>query len=194
MLQFITWMKLNILNGVDDKQVKVILISGKARSGKDTCADYIKRQIDDSQPNSKVVIVRYADELKYIARRYFGWNGKKDKEGRNLLQTVGDMIRDYDKDYFVNRLIKQARVLNPDYLIIPDTRYKNEIDNWLFQGFSVFSVRIVRASNNGLTVAQKSHQSECELDNYCFNYRITNNWTKEDFKKEVEHMVEEWIL
>ena len=58
---------------------KVILISGKARSGKDTLAkvlgDYLKEQGKD------VLITHYADSLKYICETVFKWDGKKDEKG-----------------------------------------------------------------------------------------------------------------
>ena len=62
---------------------KVILISGKARSGKDTLArvlkDYLKEQGKD------VLVTHYADSLKYICETVFKWDGKKDEKGRQLL-------------------------------------------------------------------------------------------------------------
>ena len=66
---------------------KVILISGKARSGKDTLAkvlgDYLKEQ------GKEVLITHYADSLKYICETVFKWDGKKDEKGRQLLIDIG---------------------------------------------------------------------------------------------------------
>ena len=66
---------------------KVILISGKARSGKDTLAkvlgDYLKEQGKD------VLITHYADSLKYICETVFKWDGKKDEKGLDSLFSAG---------------------------------------------------------------------------------------------------------
>ena len=68
---------------------KVILISGKARSGKDTLAkvlgDYLKEQGKD------VLITHYADSLKYICETVFKWDGKKDEK---LSNSVSLLLKD----------------------------------------------------------------------------------------------------
>lgn len=60
---------------------KVILISGKARSGKDTLAkvlgDYLKEQ------GKEVLITHYADSLKYIAKQFLNGTVKKMKKVGN---------------------------------------------------------------------------------------------------------------
>ena len=69
---------------------KIILISGKAQNGKDTVADILMEQLE-----GKSIKLAYADYLKLICRKYFGWNGEKDVKGRSTLQFVGtDLIRD----------------------------------------------------------------------------------------------------
>lgn len=174
--------------------MKIILISGKAKSGKDTFAKILQSIILQHTPSSKTIITHYADELKYIATTYYGWNGNKDETGRSLLQQIGDEIRNYNKDYFVNRLIQQIMAVSPDYLIIPDTRRNNEINNWLYRGFSVITIRINRNKDNGLTQEQKQHISECELDKYNFDYFINNNGTLNDLNSECSKLVNNWCI
>ena len=59
--------------------MKVVCISGKAQHGKDTMASMIKECLEDY--GKHVVIVHYADLLKYICRTFFGWDGNKDENG-----------------------------------------------------------------------------------------------------------------
>ena len=76
----------------------VILLSGKAQSGKDYIANIIKQQLEEN--GNKVLVTHYADLLKYILKTFFNWNGKKDKKSRDSLQRVGtDVMRKKMPDY-----------------------------------------------------------------------------------------------
>lgn len=155
--------------------MKIITIAGKAQHGKDTTAELLKNRLEIR--GKKVLLTHYADLLKYICEKFFDWDGKKDEAGRSLLQYVGtEVIRTAKPDYWVD-FIKSVLILFPDkwdYVIIPDTRFPNEI-NGLKDDFDVFAVRVVRPNfDNGLTDAQKNHVSETALDNYEFDYTIEN--------------------
>lgn len=61
--------------------MNVILISGKARSGKDSFANALSEILQSK--NKKVLITHYADLLKYVCRQFFNWNGEKDEQRKN---------------------------------------------------------------------------------------------------------------
>lgn len=91
--------------------MRVVCISGKARHGKDTLATMMKRVLEDTYGKS-VLIIRYADQLKFILREYFGWDGIKDERGRALLQYVGtDLARNADPNIWVEYVMKFIEVL-----------------------------------------------------------------------------------
>lgn len=76
---------------------KTITISGQARHGKNVTAEILKEKLIDK--NQRVIIINYADYLKYLAKQYYGWNGEKnEKSGDNL--TV-DQIIDWELTQFV---------------------------------------------------------------------------------------------
>lgn len=156
--------------------MKIITISAKARNGKDFCANLIKQKLESR--GNKVLITHYADLLKYICKTFFGWDGMKNTEGRTLLQHVGtDVIRQKNPDYWVNFLIGIFNLFPNewDYVLIPDTRFPNEND-LMKEYFDVSTVRITRPNyDNGLTEEQQNHESEIALDNYNFDFYITNN-------------------
>ena len=78
--------------------MKIITVSGKARHGKDFTANAIADILKGK--GNKVLITHYADLLKFICRNMFGWNGKKDDEGRYLLQYVGtDIVRKQNPNF-----------------------------------------------------------------------------------------------
>ena len=156
--------------------MKIITISAKARHGKDFTANLIKERLEGQ--GNKVLIAHYADLLKYICRTFFDWDGQKNEEGRTILQYVGtDVVRKQNPDYWVNSLVNVLRLFPEewDYVIIPDTRFPNENDK-VKEEFNVITVRVERPNfDNGLTDEQQNHESETALDNYNFDYKITNN-------------------
>lgn len=180
---------------------KIILISGKARSGKDTFAMYLKDEI--CLHGKKPLIIRYGDILKFICKEYFNWNGEKDEIGRTLLQKIGtDLCRYNNPNIWVNCVIEIIKGLqsNYDYVLIPDTRFPNEIKEWWKTDFDSVTVRIERMNkddteyDNGLSEEQKQHPSETELDDWIFNYYVYNKYVTDlqnaaqGFFKEMEKM------
>jgi hypothetical protein len=177
--------------------IKVILISGKAQSGKDTAASFIRDLL--VHKGKRVLITHYADLLKYICIKYLNWNGEKDESGRQLLQNVGtDIIRKKDPDFWVNFVAQVLGYLhnNWDYVIIPDCRFENEIDVIKKYGFSTIHLRVSRNDipNNILTDGQKSHISETALDNVAPDYILSNNGTYEHFKNKIYQWVKEAVI
>ena len=156
--------------------MKVICISGKAQNGKDFTANALKEKIEEHD-NCNVLITHYADLLKYICKTFFGWNGKKDAEGRSILQFVGsDVIRKNNPDYWVDFIVDILDMFPSefDYVLIPDCRFPNEIEV-MKEKFDCIAVRVNRPDyDNGLTDEQKNHISETALDDFKFDYELIN--------------------
>ena len=148
----------------------VITISGKAEHGKDFCSKILKTELEHL--GKKVLIVHYADYLKFIAKQYFDWDGKKDTKGRKLLQWLGtDLVRKRYPDFWVEIVSKLLIVLSPDYdfFLIPDTRFPNEI-NVMKSYFNTIAIKVVRLNyENKLTPEQRNHPSETSLSGYSFD-------------------------
>ena len=157
--------------------LKIILISGKAQHGKDTAAQLLKKAMEAD--GKRVLIAHYADLLKYLCKTYFGWNGEKDKQGRELLQRIGtNVIRKRIPDYWV-RFLSEFLSLFPaewDYVIISDCRFPNEIEFYNRTEFDTASVRIYRPGfESTLTAEQQKHASETAMDWFDFDYYIKND-------------------
>lgn len=146
--------------------IRVIAISGKAGSGKDTSAVIMADILQ--KKGQRVLITHYADLLKYICRQFFGWDGKKDEEGRRLLQYVGtDVIRRQDPDFWVDFLRDVLLFFEDrwDWVLIPDLRFPNELTRIKNAGFDVTHVRVLRDdAQNGMPDEQKNHPSETAMD------------------------------
>ena len=67
--------------------MKLYLICGKARAGKDTFANLIKQE--EEKNNKKVCILKLTAPLYRWAEDYFGYDKRKDEKPRELLQTLG---------------------------------------------------------------------------------------------------------
>ncbi len=175
---------------------KVLLFSGKALSGKDTCVGFAKKHFEGQ--NKKVVRLAFGDLVKFVAEKYFSWNGEKDEIGRSLLQYVGtDKAREIMPNIWVDMVIMIAKGLfhDYDYILISDCRFINEIDRWKSQGFNTISIRVNRHNfNNGMTDEQKQHLSETSLDDYKFDYYVNNIYDSlEEFESAFISQLEEIV-
>jgi hypothetical protein len=145
------------------------------------------------QKGYKVLIAHYGDLVKYTCKTFFGWNGEKDEAGRHILQYVGtDIIRTQSANYWVDYIADMLSFFesNWDYVLIPDTRFPNEIERMKEKGFEVISMRINRENfESELTEAQKNHISETALDNYSFDY-VVRNTTLEEFYERLSKVLE----
>ncbi len=168
-----------------------IFITGNC--GKDTTANIMKQQLESI--GKKVLICHYADLLKYICRTFFDWDGVKDDKGRTILQYVGtDNIRKKQEDYWVKFIADFLDMFYDewDYVLIPDTRFPNEIDYMENEfGNKVYTIRVERPNFiSPLTKEQQNHPSETALDNYNIDIVISNSGTLEDLELKVKHYIE----
>ena len=169
----------------------VVTLSGKAESGKDTTADTLKYRLEDM--GYSVLICHYADLLKFICTQYFDWDGKKNPEGRSLLQKVGtDAIRTKEPEYWVNFIKDMLRFFPNewDFVLIPDCRFPNEIDS-MKKDFETVSVHVTRPNyENHLTEEQRKHPSETALDEFKFDYELINPGSLGGLTTEINNFID----
>lgn len=170
--------------------MNIICISGKAGHGKDTLAGYMKEALEE---HGKVVLIaHYGDLLKYICKQFFGWNGKKDEVGRDILQNVGtNVIRKQDPDFWVDFMRKMLDFFMDewDYVLIPDTRFPNEIEGLQDLNVTLKHIRIVRPGFSTLTEEQQRHPSETALDKYPYDTFIINHGTLLDLREKARNLI-----
>ena len=171
----------------------IILISGKAQNGKDSCAKILKQKLE--QKNNKVLITHYGDPVKFLATNLFNWNGEKDEYGRTLLQKVGtDIVRTQNPNFWVDFIIDILKLFKGEwnYVLIPDCRFINELTRY-GEEWDTTTVRVNRLNfENNLTAEQKNHPSETELDNYHFDYVINAESGLDKLEKEVDKFMK-WM-
>lgn len=172
--------------------MKVILISGHAQNGKDTCANILKTELIHG--GSRVLVCHYGDLVKYICTTFFGWNGLKDRYGRTLLQHIGtDVIRQQKPDYWVNFVIDMLQFFGEewDYVLIPDTRFPNEVER-IKEKFDAIHIRVERKHfKSPLTAQQQRHPSETALDDCIPDVMIHNDGTLEQLHEKMKNIIVE---
>lgn len=196
-------------------KTKIIILTGKAQSGKDSSSLHIKTLLESK--GFSVKIYAFADPLKELCSNLFNiprdfcWGDNQKKETltkyrwadfpaspgvidhslknefghtdgslsqnvtvRELLQFWGtNILREYEPDCWVNATINTINVDNPDFAIISDARFPNEIERLL-----PFDPIIIRLTRDPL---KNNHKSETALD--CYNFNNCKNTTIIDNKK-----------
>ena len=161
-----------------------IVLSGKSGSGKDQLAEFMQEELE--KHNRKVLIIHYADAVKWFCRDFLHWDGKKDEVGRTLLQTVGtDIVRKIHPNFWTGIVVGLIQAWEPysdfDVAIVPDARFENEVNISLANLKNCVSVRVERTVdgepwiNPNLTDAQREHPSETSLDHFAFDYVVHND-------------------
>lgn len=171
--------------------VKIYLLSGKARSGKNEVGEIIKKYYK----NKKCISLSYAYYLKDYVKRISGWDGKEEDKPRDLLQEIGiELIKNkIDSHLLIRRLIEDVNVFSYfyDIIIIDDARLIDEVEIPKKEFDNIVTIRIKRNIDNNLTKKQKEHLTEVGLDNYDnFDYIIENN-SYEDLEQEVYKIISE---
>lgn len=158
----------------------VITFSGKAGAGKDTCTEFTKKHFEEK--GLKVFCLAYADYLKVLCKRNFGYDDADKEHQRDILQHFGtDVVREIDDIFWVETVFNTIDVLREvyDVFLISDARYENELrpHPWTL-GYAVFNTLVRRKEENSLTEAQREHSSEMlaeEEDTSKFHFLIDNN-------------------
>jgi hypothetical protein len=147
--------------------------------------------LKDKLGENKVMELAFADYLKYLAAKYYGFSGDKQKD-RGILQKIGtEIARNNNPDIWVNVIneVIWAFRTEYEYFIVSDCRFENEI-TVLQDLYNTISVKVERPNfDNGLTEEQKTHPSENALKDWEFDYLIVNDGTLDNLGKEVDKLI-----
>ena len=173
--------------------MKIYVICGKARHGKDTTALAIKKAYGDK----KVINLSYGSYIKEFAKNISDWDGRDETKPRELLQHLGtEVIRNnIDKDFFIKRLCNDIRVYSYyfDVITISDARFPDEIitPKKLFD--DVITIKVVRSNfDTNLTLEEQKHSTETALDGFDdYDYIVENNGTIDELEEKILKIVKE---
>jgi dephospho-CoA kinase len=192
-------LEISVRTGGKTSMIKVIGITGAARSGKDSTADILAKLL-----NGRSCKVEMARELKYLARDYFGYKDIKDEADRKILQELGtDTIRiKLQKPLFhVKRACETIEIIQDkyDFIFCPDVRFDNEA-RYLQACFldKVIFIKVERIGFNqddNLTAKQHKHKSENALITFKdFDYIIKSETGLDKLEDEIKKVMNDFIV
>lgn len=175
------------------KNIKLFLISGKARSGKGEVSKIIKNYYSDLSS----ITLSFGFYLKMYAKGVSQWDGSEETKPRTLLQNIGiELIKEnIDSNLLIRRVLEDIEVYSYfyDVIIINDVRLIDELETLKNKYPNSISIRIIREDyDNKMTTEQNNHLTEINLDNYnSFDYSIINTNNYEHLVKNVNEVLSE---
>ena len=173
--------------------MKIYVIGGKAKCGKNTFGEYLKEQLKDY--SYKPCIMHLTEPLYSYAKNYFSWNELEEEKPREFLQKMGiEIIQEKlgKKDFLLNRLFEDIEILSNffDTFIITDARLVNEFESIKNHFDDVTTIKIERNNYNSmLTSEEENHRTEKEIDQVDnFDY-IIENTSLDDLKRQALEIV-----
>ena len=173
--------------------MKIILIGGKANSGKDSTAEYI-----DEYYRSRgldVVNIQIAFYIKMYAKEIAKWDGDNETKPRQLLQDLGtELIRkQIDEYFFIKRIIQDIDIYSRyfDIITISDGRLPEEFASIKLAYPETVTVHVTRPGYvSHLTKDQKAHVTEALVDDIDYDYEVVNDGTLDDLQKKAIELVQ----
>ena len=164
--------------------MKIFVIGGKAKCGKNTFGEYLREHLKDY--GYKPCVMHITEPLYSYARNYFDWNGNDQDKPREFLQKMGiEIIQEKlgKKDFLLNRLYEDIEVLENffDVFIITDARLVHEFESIKKKYGDVVTIKLERNDyNDELKEEERNHITEKEIVSYDeFDYIIENRGLKD---------------
>ena len=179
---------------------------GQQRSGKDTAAQVFDDWVEENHTalrfkNSSLVLhsgavhcYSFAQPIKDLCEASYGMHTREDMQG------VGAYLRQYDKAFFVRILERKIIEDNPQFAVITDVRYPNEVAAVTKLGFHLLGIdapdeeRWIRSGEAAESWEEyEVHESEVHARASLLNAPsiVKNHGTKEEFKELLEAYFEE---
>ncbi len=175
--------------------MKIFVIGGKAKSGKNTFGEKLKKHLIDY--GYKPCIMHITEPLYTYAKNYFMYDAKNDEKPREFLQKMGtEIIKEKmgKKEFLLNRLYEDIEILSNffDSFIITDARLIHEFESIKEKYQDVVLIKLERKNyNDKLTEEERNHITEKEIDMYNnFDYTVKNK-KLDDLKTQALEIVRE---
>ncbi|KAH8238035.1 hypothetical protein KR032_012181 [Drosophila birchii] len=184
--------------------LKIVLISGKRKCGKDYISERLQKRLADQSR-----IVRISEPIKSEWARKLNLNLSellsdgpyKEKYRRDMIEW-SDEVRAKDYGYFCRLAMNDARDHHSTpYVLVSDIRRKNDI-KWFQETFSKDKVLTIRLTSRPETRCARGWtftagiddvSSECDLDDFeGFDFIVPND---EEFDEEaIDHLLDKLEL
>jgi len=158
----------------------IVLLNGIAKSGKD---EFIK-QFELISP-FKVHNISTIDQVKNIAKTFFGWDGSKDEKSRKFLAELKQLWIDYNNGPFecvVKKIEEIENISKDENIIFIHCREKLEINKFkdYYKGYVFVTLLVER------DVPTPENVADLQVFDYKYDYTIENNGNISQLKKKAK--------
>ncbi len=163
------------MHKLDKTPPLIIMLTGTAKSGKDTVAQIIRTEIQYGLDNyiDKSIILGIADMLKAVCTKNHEYENKE--VSRSILLDIGDRLRFEDEDVFMKSLIpimEAYKKIGHNTFILSDMRFAREYQFLNENSFGIpYVIKVERKDNeNGLPKSITEHKTE-QID-FDYDYKL----------------------
>lgn len=155
--------------------MKLVIVNGAARSGKDSFVDSCIDILNDSD---KAFGAKYStvDFIKDVAK-YCGWNGRKDLKGRKFLSDLKDLLAEWNDIPFKKVTESAAKIKNQEIAankqgtLFVFSREPEEITR-IKEKYNAITVCVRRDEAEN---AETSNHADANVLDFEYDYYIINN-------------------
>ena len=168
--------------------MKILIINGKGRVGKDTFCQFI------SEKKGLVYIYSTVDKVKEYAK-LLGWDGNKDAKGRKFLSDIKDAMTEYNDgphQYIVEQIkqvyekYKDDDMIRNNLVFLIHSREPDDIERWVNE-------------NNARAILIRSETREQTWNNHAdddvfdciYDYIVYNDGSLEEWKETAGEFINE---
>ena len=158
----------------------IIIINGSGGVGKDTFVEYCSELINVKNISS-------VDKVKDAAKLLVGWTGEKDDKSRKLLSDLKKISIDYN-NYPLKYIEQQAEEFKQEekfYLMFVHIREIEEIKKVK----ELLNAKTLLITSNRVEKIV-TNSSDANVENYEYDYHISNDGTLEELKMSAKKFVE----
>ncbi len=157
------------------EDIKIVVLNGSGRSGKDTVAIYANRMFE---VYSDLIVhnISTVDLIKDVAR-IMGWGGQKDDKSRTFLSDLKDLWSDYCNGpfwYIVNYINKLDQ--KKKHLVFVHIREPKEIQKIIDAYPTANTVLVTRKGTEDFT-----NHADQEVNKFTYDFSIKNDGTLDEF-------------
>ena len=168
--------------------MKVIVVNGSSSVGKDNFVNFFKKHYEYKCMNWSAI-----DKVKKIAKRNFGWNGKKTDEARKFLSEIKRIWIEFNNGPFEDIVKKISKHLSK----LSEIDQQNII--YFIHCREPYEIKKLadKYGDNCITILLKredrevpNNDSDKNVANYDYDFVIENNGNKKDLEKEAITFIE----
>ena len=168
-----------------------ICLTGKARSGKDTCGDWLVQKHGFKK-------FAFADGLREICFKLFPKQFENGKP-RRLLLKVAQLMKKIDKNVWIDYCFREidSTTKPEDHIVITDLRRKEQLEKVLQEGFYIVKVessqrniiRRIKKLKDDFKPSDLSHESETALEHFPYDFVVTNDGSLKELFDQMDTIV-----